>query len=83
MTTISHNFLPQQYNDTNPIKINHNYLRNQFADYAEVFKRLEVLLLDGDFTLGKAVDEFENRIKEICGHLLIPHIFKSARVMRR
>jgi dTDP-3-amino-2,3,6-trideoxy-4-keto-D-glucose/dTDP-3-amino-3,4,6-trideoxy-alpha-D-glucose/dTDP-2,6-dideoxy-D-kanosamine transaminase len=67
MANISHNFLPQQYSDTNPIKINHNYLQNQFADYADVFKKLEVLLKDGDFTLGKAVDEFENRVKEICG----------------
>lgn len=56
-----HNFLPNQYDQTNPLKINHNYLRQQFADYPQVFKKLEKLLIDGDFTLGRAVDEFESK----------------------
>ena len=62
-----HNFLPDQYHATNQAPINHNYLKEQFADYPEIFKRLERLILDGDFTLGKAVDQFEATVANLCG----------------
>lgn len=62
-----HNFLPEQYERTARSEINHNYLRQQFSDYKEVFKRLEVLLENGDFTLGRAVDEFERNFSALTG----------------
>lgn len=63
---INHNFLPRQFKLTNIPQINHNYLRQQFSDYENIFKKLENLIIEGDFTLGSAVDEFEDRIKSIC-----------------
>ena len=53
------NFLPDQYKLTNKLKINHNYLKNQFNDYDEILKKISKTVIDGDFTLGKAVDDFE------------------------
>lgn len=47
-------------------KIDHNYLTQQFADYPEIFRRLESLIVEGDFTLGRAVHEFERRAAELC-----------------
>lgn len=64
---VVHNFLPEQYRRTNHLQPNHNYLRAQFADYPEIFRKLERLVIDGDFTLGRAVDEFEERIRAITG----------------
>ena len=64
---IKHNFLPEQYNETAKPQINHNYLREQFSDYKEIFKEIEKLVYSGDYTLGKAVDEFENNICRLTG----------------
>lgn len=61
-----HNFLPEQYRVANQAAINHNYLKQQFAEYQEIFRRLEALIIEGDYTLGKAVDEFETRVSTIC-----------------
>jgi len=66
-TPSAHNFLPEQYERTNPLRPNHNYLRAQFSDYPEIFQKLERLVVEGDFTLGRAVDEFEERIRAITG----------------
>lgn len=63
---IVHNFLPGQYKATNVSEINHNYLRRQFSDYRKIFKNIEQLMHDCDFTLGSAVDEFESKVKKIC-----------------
>lgn len=63
----AHNFLPEQYARTNPLQPNHNYLRAQFSDYPEIFRKLERLVIEGDFTLGRAVDEFEGQIRAITG----------------
>jgi dTDP-4-amino-4,6-dideoxygalactose transaminase len=65
--SVQHNFLPEQYERSAQPHINHNYLKQQFADYQEVFKRLENLLEVGDFTLGRAVDEFEQKFASITG----------------
>ena len=59
------NFLPDQYTRDAQLQINHNYLSEQFADYKEILKRIERVVLDNDFTLGKAVDDFENRFAEL------------------
>jgi aminotransferase EvaB len=66
-TPVAHNFLPEQYARTNALRPNHNYLHEQFADYPEIFRKLERLVIEGDFTLGRAVDEFEERIRAITG----------------
>ena len=64
---ISHNYLPRQYQETSIPNINHNYLKEQFADYPTIFKEIERLILNCDYTLGKAVDEFENNICRLTG----------------
>ena len=55
------NFLPEQYKKDALLEINHNYLTSQFFDYKEIFKRIEGVVLENDFTLGKSVDDFEKR----------------------
>lgn len=64
---MSKNFLPQQYDQTGAYPINHNYLQEQFADYKDIFVEIEQLVLRGDYTLGRAVDEFEKRITALTG----------------
>jgi len=61
---ISHNYLPQQYEETAKPSINHNFLQQQFSDYKEIFKKMEKVVISGDFTLGRDVDLFE---KEFAG----------------
>lgn len=61
------NFLPAQYKQTGLHEINHNYLQQQFADYPEIFKEIEQLVIRGDYTLGASVDEFEKRICDLLG----------------
>ena len=34
------NYLPKQYKKTTKLKINHNYLSEQFADYSKIFKEI-------------------------------------------
>jgi dTDP-4-amino-4,6-dideoxygalactose transaminase len=64
---IEHNFLPKQYERTGIPSINHNYLKEQFSDYKEIFKEIEVLVKNCDFTLGKAVNDFEEKICSLTG----------------
>ena len=59
------NFLPEQYIRDNQLPINHNYLMQQFADYEAIFAKIKNVIIKGDFTLGQAVDEFENQFKQI------------------
>ena len=61
------NFLPKQYEETGKLSINHNYLQQQFSDYNDIFSKLELLVQEGDYTLGKHVDAFEQRICELTG----------------
>lgn len=68
MTTA--NYLPEQYRRTGELGINHNYLREQFADAEPIFERLRQLVCDGDYTLGRAVDDFEARFADLVG---VPH----------
>tara|TARA_A100001388_G_scaffold277462_1_gene268782 strand:- start:2003 stop:3148 length:1146 start_codon:yes stop_codon:yes gene_type:complete len=59
------NFLPQQYIDDKKLKILHNYLTPQFSDYKKILKKIEKVIKNNDFTLGKEVDLFENNIKKL------------------
>lgn len=53
------NFYPAQYQQTGVFPINHNYLPQQFADMDAIWQKVKQVVIDGDFTLGKAVDDFE------------------------
>ncbi len=61
------NYLPEQYRETGKLPINHNYLSEQFADYPKILEKFAVLLKRGDYTLGEAVDQFEERIQKLTG----------------
>jgi len=56
------NFYPTQYLNDSEFKINHNYLKEQFADYKDIFKEIEEVVKEGDYTLGNAVNEVEELI---------------------
>ena len=64
---VNHDFLLNQYKETGVYPINHNYLFEQFADYKEIFEKIENLIKNCDYTLGKSVDEFERKICELTG----------------
>ena len=64
---ITHNFLPQQYQKTGQYTINHNYLREQFADCDVILSEIKELVLRGDYTLGESVDKFEQNISQLTG----------------
>lgn len=64
---IKHNYLLKQYEETSKPNINHNYLKEQFADYQEIFKEIEKLIKSCDYTLGKVVNEFEEKICALTG----------------
>lgn len=61
------NFLPDQYDRTDALEINHNYLPEQFADYEEILAKVGEVVRKGDFTLGRAVDQFERDFAEVVG----------------
>src|SRR5258707_4913235 len=61
------NFLPEQYDRTEGLSINHNYLAEQFSDYEAILAKIKQVVLKGDFTLGRAVDEFERHYASITG----------------
>ena len=47
-----------------------SYLDRQFADVDDYLEDIKALVVTGDFTLGAALTEFEERFGEICG---MPH----------
>ena len=61
------NFLPEQYKSDSAASINHNYLREQFADCDDILAKIREVVLCGDFTLGCEVDELEREYAELCG----------------
>ena len=61
------NFLPKQYKKTKKLKINHNYLFEQFSDYSKIFKEIEKVVKKGDYTLGDKVNEFERNFAKRTG----------------
>ena len=67
MTKNQHNFLPAQYDKTNSLPINHNYLKKQFNNNDKIFDDIKKLVEKGDYTLGEQVNELEEKFTKICG----------------
>lgn len=61
------NFLPNQYDQDQLYSVKHNYLSEQFSDYKTILNKIETIILNNDFTLGREVDEFEKNITSIVG----------------
>ncbi len=61
------NFLPEQYRQSGRHEINHCYLRQQFADYQDIFAKIEQLIINEDYTLGEEVDLFEKNFARATG----------------
>lgn len=49
------------------MKVKYSHLDTQFADSEEILDSIRSLLKTGQFTLGPAVEEFENRFAMLCG----------------
>ena len=55
-------------NNMNKIrKVRYSYLPQQFYDPNLIFKEMEKTVRRGDFTLGQAVEEFENKFQNLLG----------------
>lgn len=61
------NFLPSQYAVTDEKAINHNYLTEQFHDRDIILEKIKDVVVQGDFTLGRAVDHFEKKFAQKVG----------------
>ncbi|MDB4087625.1 DegT/DnrJ/EryC1/StrS family aminotransferase [Amylibacter sp.] len=61
------NFLPKQYEQTNKLGINHNYLDQQFSDHEAIWAKMREVVIRGDFTLGSDVDLLEKEYAQISG----------------
>ena len=59
------NYLPNQYLKDKKFKVKHNYLFEQFSNYKSILSQFEKTIISGDFTLGRKVDEFENKISKL------------------
>jgi len=59
------NFLPEQYESTNKLSINHNYLTKQFEDHNEILQEISKTVIKGDFTLGESVNQFEDKFADL------------------
>ena len=49
------------------MKVRYSYLAQQFADTDDLWLQLREFVKTGDFTLGKPLDEFEQRFAELIG----------------
>ena len=58
------NFLPNQYDGDELLSVKHSYLREQFADYREIFEDVAQIVQAGDYTLGRTVDVLEKELAE-------------------
>lgn len=67
MNNRSKNFLPEQYEATAKNYVNHNYLTQQFSDCDLILQKIKGVVERGDFTLGRAVDQFEERFAKTVG----------------
>ena len=56
------NFYPKQYQIDSEFNINHNYLKEQFSDYKDIFNEIEKVVREGDYTLGESVNDVEELI---------------------
>lgn len=59
------NFLPKQYKKDSLLKINHNYLKEQFNESDKILSKIKKLTKTCDFTLGAEVDKFEKKIQKL------------------
>ena len=59
------NYLTNQYKKNKRFKINHNYLSQQFKNYKTILNKIATVVRRNDFTLGKEVDKFENKIQKL------------------
>lgn len=59
------NFYPKQYQETGQFPINHNYLPKQFSDHEDIWQKVKEVVIEGDFTLGSAVDKLEQSFATI------------------
>lgn len=50
-----------------PLRIEHNYLQAQFADMDAIWAKVRKVVEAGDFTLGKALAEFEAQAASVVG----------------
>src|SRR5258706_3016604 len=64
---VDRNFLPAQYDSTGKLEINHNYLKQQFADCDEILAKIKEVVASGEFTLGREVDRLEDEFAAIVG----------------
>ena len=65
MNNKNKNFLPKQYKKDSLLKINHNYLKQQFKNSDLILRKIKVLTQKCDFTLGAEVDKFERNIERL------------------
>jgi len=49
------------------MKVEYSYLKEQFQDHGAIFDKFDELIRSGDYTLGRAVEEFEQRFAELLG----------------
>ena len=49
------------------MRVKYSYLEEQFKDYQKIFKKIAEVVETGDFTLGKAVQEFEEKFAKLLG----------------
>jgi dTDP-4-amino-4,6-dideoxygalactose transaminase len=64
---LDRNFLPAQYDSTGKLEINHNYLKQQFADCDEILAKIKEVVTSGEFTLGREVNRLEDEFAAIIG----------------
>src|ERR1043166_1369744 len=65
-----HRVLPQPVRGRSGMKVSFSYLDRQFADVDGYLNDVRALVLSGKFTLGAAVERFENAFAQLCG---MPH----------
>ena len=49
------------------MKVKYSYLEEQFKDYRVIFDKIAEVVKSGDFTLGKALQEFEEKFAALLG----------------
>ncbi len=59
--------MPAQYDSTGKLEINHNYLKQQFADCDEILAKIKEVVASGEFTLGREVNRLEDEFAAIIG----------------
>jgi len=49
------------------MKVKYSYLEEQFGDHQAIFSSIDALIKSGDYTLGKPLEEFEQKFARILG----------------